>query len=169
MSLLLLFGPLLAACTPADDANWRVETLEQVTSETEGEDDWEEDDEEVFYGKWLFAEIWDDGAETGFYWADEEIHERCILLYEVESMTPTDGCTECAVAYELLRGDAEAYIDIDDSCESEGWTGLEGTTIGFGVSEEWAYVDFGDGWQAWPEGEAEGSDEGLFVALWLGE
>jgi len=174
MKPLLILGPLLSACAPADEATWRTDTsaVDTDTEINESEEDDEADDggeDESSPGKWLWGDL--EGAEgiTGYYYESEDQDVLCEVIYLVESWGPTDDCSACEFAWSIVRGEEFAEVNVDGACEAEGWTGLAGTTIGVGAgADESLWADLGSGWQT-VEAEGEAGEEWLFFAISLEE
>ena len=89
------------------------------------------------------------------------------MIFDLDDWASTEDCADCEEAWILTRGEAYEEANEDDACESEGWSGLEGTTFGVGYDDAGLMVDLGDGWQSWEEGDGEIKDEVMFFELQL--
>ena len=162
--MLLTTGVFLLGCSSPDNATWRTETASPDT-DTDTDTDWEDDED--FLGKSLWGEVEDGGGATGYYYETEDQGVLCDVVYLVDAWEETDACPDCAVAWSINRGESFTKANENGTCESEGWTGLSGTTIGVGAADDdtlWA--DLGNGWEI-VDAEGEAGEEWLFFVISL--
>ena len=163
---------LLAGCTPNDTATWRTDTATgggETVDETEGEGGEESEEEGTEYAKALWGFLEGEEGWTGFYFFDPDSGgDMCDLEYEAKWAKSTD-CTECIESWIITRGAEEAWVNVDGSCEAEGWTGLEGTSFGVGYNEDSLWADLGKGWAAIEEGDGEREEDFAFFEILLSD
>jgi len=159
---------LMAGCS-GDEATWRYDTAPPAGDDG-GDDDDDDDDDDLEYEKWLWGELDGDEGWTGYSYADpEQGGELCELMYEVESWVSTDGCEACTEAWTITRGEEEIWTDVDGTCGDEGWTGLQGSSLGVGHDGDQVWADLGEGWQSQEEAWGEHEYDWAWFEIWLGD
>lgn len=160
---------LLLGChsSGSDTAWWLVSDVAGVPLEECGEDDCEdsEDHQRMMWGDIALSSS---SGLVGFILSDPDQGGLiCELSYEMPAADEIEDCTECQIAWSLTYGEAAIETDEDDACTEAGWSDLEGSTLRVGMSDQVAWLDTGEGFQA--AGDA-GEDEGLvWFDIWLAD